>query len=191
MTKITFKRGQRVWWNDPVKRTSDYFIIASDVQKDIEELLATGGDERTIYSDLIVLLAHAQGGETQARIGELEPLYEGTWEELAKREKNLRQDMQAFILQHIRQNGNRISLKLPETDEEWANFDFPVTTTLCGKRFNDSVKMTDVYINPGYSTIYADGQVDGSMQCGYQIHPEHYYSDVLWFITSVLNLQCT
>lgn len=187
MINILFQKDQRVWWNDPAGETSDYYTIVSDVQKDIQELLADGGDDRTVYHDLIILLKHEQGGETQALVSELESTYEGSREMLQERETDLQHDMQAFILYHIRQNGGRISLKLPQTDDDWVNFEFPVTSVLYGKHFNDSVDITDVYINPGYSTIYADGQIEGSKQQGYQIHPEH-YSDVLWFITSVLNL---
>lgn len=188
MSNITFQKKQRVWWNDPEGETSDYYTIASDVQKDIEELQADGGDDRTIFSDLIIQLFHEQGGETQAHIGELEPVYEGTYDALFNREAALRQDMQAFILQQIRRNNGRITLQLPQTEDDWENFEFPVTATLYGRHDNDSVNITDVYINQGSSTlIYVDGQVDYNMQRGYQIYPEH-YSDVLWFITTVLNL---
>lgn len=38
MKNIQFKKGQRVWWNDPAGETSDYFTIVSDVQADIKEL---------------------------------------------------------------------------------------------------------------------------------------------------------
>lgn len=187
MISILFQKDQRVWWNDPAGETSGYYTIVSDVQKDIQELLADGGDDRTVYHDLIVLLKHEQGGETQALVNELESIYEGSLEMLQERETDFQHDMQAFILHHIRQNGGRISLKLPQTDDDWVNFEFPVTSALYGRHFNDNVDITDVYIQPGYSTIYADGQVEGSKQQGYQIYPEH-YSDVLWFIASVLDL---
>lgn len=190
MNTIIYQKGQRVWWNDPAGETSDYYTIASDVQQDIEELRKDGGDEHTIPSDLVILLVHDTGGEAEVLVGELEPVYEGTRRELVERESSLRQDMRCFILHHIRRNGGRISLKLPQKDEDWENFEFPVTSVLYGRHFNDSIDITEVYIEPGCSTIYADGQLNGhgDMQRGYEIYPEH-YSDILWFITPVLDLK--
>lgn len=186
MADITFQKGQRVWWNDPEEGiASDYYTITSDVQKDIKELQADGGDERSILCDLIIQLLHEGGGETQAQLCELEPIYEGTDEALFERETILHRDMLASILKHLRCNNGRISLQLPQTEDDWVNFDFPVTSTLYGRHDSDSVDITDIYVNKNSSTIYADGQVDGEMRREYQIHLEH-YSDVLWFIKTVL-----
>lgn len=187
MENILFQKDQRVWWNDPEKQTSSYYTIISDVQQDIEQLQAQGGDERTIYSDLIIRLKNEQGSEIEALLGELEYAYEGTYLELVTRENELHQDMQSCILHHIRHNGGRISLTLPKTNEEREHFEFPVTSTLYGKHGTYNVDITDIYIHPGYSTIYADGQIEGKTECGYTIYPDH-YSDVLCFISSVLNL---
>ena len=186
MADIAFQRGQRVWWNDPDEGiASDYYTITSDVQKDIKELQANSGDDRSILGDLIIRLLHEGGGETQAQLCELESIYEGTDEALFSRENILRQDMRASILKHLRCNNGRITLQLPQTENDWINFDFPVTSTLYGRHDNDSVDITDIYINKDSSVIYADGQVSGEMRREYQIYPEH-YSDVLWFIQAVL-----
>ncbi len=184
---LKLKKGQRVWWKDPAGETSGHYTIESDVQKDIEEYRALGSNDKEILSDLIILISNESGSEAQVYARELEPLYEGTYGGLVDREGELRRDMLAFILQHLRQNGGRISLKMPETPEDWAAFEFPATTTLYGRHSNDSIDITDVYVEPDYSTIYADGQLNGHgdmMRC-YQIHPEH-YSDVVWFISCVL-----
>jgi hypothetical protein len=187
MTNITFKKGQRVWWNDPEDGIqSDYYTIMSDVQKDLKELQANGGDDTTISDDLIILLSHKQGGETQACINELDPVYEGEDWELFERESVLQQDMQASILQHLRQNNGRITLQLPSNEnDDMEDFEFPVSMILSGRHDNNSVHITDVYINQGNSGIYADGLVDDEKHRGYTICPEH-YSDVLLFITLVL-----
>ena len=179
--KIPFENGQRVWWKDPVGDNSGYRTICCDVQN------IRCGTEKENGHEVKIIVANDAGRKTEVFVHELEPVCKLPYEVLVRREKDTRHDMELYILQRLRQNDGRISLKVPkQNDDEWEEFEFPVTTALYGRHSTDNVDITSIYTEPDHSAIYADGQVHGSLEKGYRLYPEQ-YSDALWFIQCALN----
>jgi hypothetical protein len=183
--KTLLKNGQRVWWKDPAGENSGYRTITCDVQQHLCDAIKASGEEAVRKDGFMIQVVDEEGAESDVLTNELEPVSEHPYDELVRREKELRHDMELHILQCLRQNDGRVSLKIPENDDDCEGFEFPVTTALYGRHSNDNVDITDVYVERNQSTIYADGLVNGVIQRGYQLHPEQ-YSDALWFIVSVL-----
>ncbi len=183
--KIPFRNGQRVWWKDPAGKDSGYRTITCDVQQRLCDAIKESGEEAVREDGFMIRVVDEVSTQSEVFTHELEPVCEHTYDSLVRREKELRHDMELHILKCLRQHGGRVSLKLPTNDDDLEDFEFPVTTALYGRHSNDNVDITDVYVERNHSTIYADGQVDGIVQRGYQLHPEQ-YSDALWFIVSVL-----
>ena len=178
--KTPFKKGQRVWWKDPAGKNSGYRTISCDVHRLQETEAATKHELKMVVID-------DPGTKSEVYAHELEPLCETTYEELLERERGLRHDMELCILQLLRANGGRMSLTVPkQNDDEWEEFDFPVTTALYGRHSTDNVDITSIYAEPNHSAIYADGMVAGCPEKGYRLFPEQ-YMDALWFIRCVLN----
>ena len=183
--KTPFKNGHRVWRKDPAGENSGYRTITCDAQQRLCDAIKASGEVAVRDDGFMIRVVDEVGVESEVFTHELEPGCEHTYDSLVQREKELRYDMGLHILKCLRQNDGRISLKVPENDDDREGFEFPVTTALYGRHSNDNVDITDVYVERHHSTIYADGQVDGVIQRGYQLHPEQ-YSDALWFIVSVL-----
>ncbi len=181
--KTPFKNGQRVWWKDPAGDNSGCRTISCDVQN-----IRSGTDTENGH-ELKMVVTDDSGTKSEVYAHELEPLCETTYEELLERERGLRHDMELCILQLLRQNRGRMSLTVPkQNDDEWEEFEFPVTTALYGRHSTDNVDITSIYVEPNHSDIYADGMVAGCPEKGYRLYPEQ-YSDALWFIVHVLRQQ--
>ena len=107
--------------------------------------------------------------------------------QLINTELQLKNDMEAFIKAAIKENQGRISLTVAE-GAELERADYPVISTLYGRRDNPQIRLTEVYLDK-HDEIYADGIDDdtGEKRREFYIYPEH-YSDVFFFIGHVLNL---
>lgn len=110
--------------------------------------------------------------------------------QLINTELQLKNDMEAFIKAAIKENQGRISLTVAEGAEggELERADYPVISTLYGRRDNPQIRLTEVYLDK-HDKIYADGIDDdtGEKRREFYIYPEQ-YSDVFFFIGHVLNL---
>lgn len=107
--------------------------------------------------------------------------------QLIDTELQLKKDMEAFIKAAVKENQGRISLKAAD-GTELEREDYPVISTLYGKRDNPQIRLTEVYLDK-HDKIYADGIDDDTEEKRreFYIYPEH-YSDVFFFIGHVLNL---
>lgn len=111
-------------------------------------------------------------------------------EQLINTELQLKKDMESFIKAAVKESQGRISLTVAEGDEctELEREDYPVISTLYGRRDNPQIRLTEVYLDK-QDKIYADGIDDdtGEKRREFYVYPEQ-YSDVLFFIGHVLSL---
>lgn len=188
---MKFKKGQKVWWNDPAGETSGYYIIETDVEKEVAE--AMDGDtwsEEEVLADLPILIVDGRS-EAYVFAHELEPEYDGEdYNDIRIRQAKLNADMLTFILRQLRNNGGTIKNDYGVHDEE--DVELPASTGLYSKERFHSIVITAVRLEEtdgSVSGIYVDGidQNTYEVETGFYVTPDN-YADVVWFIATALDL---
>lgn len=99
---------------------------------------------------------------------------------LVSRANDWQREARAQIVETLRRHGGRVTYTPEEEDG-----DYPVTSSLYGRRDCPRINITDVYLEEE-TCIIADGiDTDGDKRTGFQIHDEQLY-DIALFLKWVL-----
>lgn len=187
---IKLKKGQRVWWNDPAGETSGYYVIETDIEKEVADAMDDDScSEEDVLADLPILIC---SGHSEAHVyaHELEPEYAGDdYHDLRIRHGKLTADMHTFILKKLRENGGVIENDYGIDDAE--DVELPAATPLYSKERFHSIVITKVRLDEeaNIPVIYADGinQNTNVFESDFYVTQDS-YSDIVWFIATALEI---